>query len=617
MKLLLYQCTIIVLAHSVTVATRSTYTQLFQQDSMGTGQILSHQNHTECPSVWFKYSQTTQDCQCIHFKPVSLICDDEYAYVDSPRILTYNSNKQIISSVKMRHKYLPGYNNMTKEGYTLLPNNISELNGYMCGPLNRKGYLCSECISGFGPAMSSESTLCANKCYLCRDAWYDVLIYLSLRFIPITVFYLFVIVFQVRLTSAPMTCFIMYSQLIVMAFYEECGLEHTKTAFSQVKFSDTDGTLRTGTKILLNLYGIFNLDFFRYVLPQFCISSHLKPIHIFFLDYISAFYSFLLIFLTWICVELHGRNFRPVVCLWRPFHRCFVGIRRGWNTKSDLVDVFASFFLLSYSKIMYQIVLTFDAEEINSYSLSDGHVSRGYVFTADVSIVMFKSRNFFFIFSICFTVVLSLLFIIFPILLLFFYPTKTFRRLLSKCTSSRFRIILNIFIEKFQNCYKDGLDEVKDMRSFSGIYFLLRIMIYLAEAISRITLEFDPTLARGFVFSVTALVIALSRPYKKSYMNIMDSILLSHMATLCYIISSSSNNKPRFFLPVMQIIIFLPFMAFFLLTIYRIAHGICKKYFQCSSLQCLTCLNIARVKLSGIFNSPNITKPMTTYGAIN
>ena len=101
------------------------------------------------------------------------------------------------------------------------------------------------------------------------------------------------------------------------------------------------------------------------------------------------------------------------------------------------------------------------------------------------------------------------------------------------------------------------------MRSFSGIYFLLRIMIYLSEAISRITLKFDPTLARGFVFSVTALVIALSRPYKKSYMNIMDSILLSHMATLCYIISSSSNNKPQFFLPVMQIMIFLPFMAFF------------------------------------------------------
>ena len=153
------------------------------------------------------------------------------------------------------------------------------------------------------------------------------------------------------------------------------------------------------------------------------------------------------------------------------------------------------------------------------------------------------------------------------------------------------------------------------MRSFSGIYFLLRIMIYLAEAISRITLEFDPTLARGFVFSVTALVIALSRPYKKSYMNIMDSILLSHIATLCYIMSS--NNKPRLFLPVMQIIIFLPFMAFFLLTTNRIANGICKKYFQCSSLQYLTCLNIARVKLCGIFKFPNLTKPMTIYGTIN
>ena len=159
-------------------------------------------------------------------------------------------------------------------------------------------------------------------------------------------------VFQVRLTSAPMTCFIMYSQLTVLAFYEECGFSSTsETALSWLKFTDAEGTLRVGTKILLTIYGMFNLDFFHYVLPPFCISSQLRPIHIFFLGYILAFYPFLLILLTWLCVELHGRNFRPIVCLWRSLNRCFVFLRRDWNTKSDLFDVFASFFLLSYSKI--------------------------------------------------------------------------------------------------------------------------------------------------------------------------------------------------------------------------------------------------------------------------
>ena len=96
-------------------------------------------------------------------------------------------------------------------------------------------------------------------------------------------------------------------------------------------------------------------------------------LHVFFLGYVSAFYPFLLMLLTWLCVELHGRNFRPIVHLWRPFHGCFICLRRSWNTKSDLIDVFASFFLLLYSKILYQVILTFDYQQIIDYFLMDDH----------------------------------------------------------------------------------------------------------------------------------------------------------------------------------------------------------------------------------------------------
>ena len=348
-------------------------------------QNLSHrQNSTECPSVWFDYSWVTHNCQCIG--ALFLKCEEETAYADIRHILTYDSNKGVISAVKMRHKYLEGYNlTVTKDGSygILLPNNISELNQYMCDPLNRKNYLCSDCKSGYGPAIISESASCVNECYSCKDTWYNVLLYLSLNFIPLTLFYLLILVFQVRLTSAPMTCFIMYSQLIVLAFYEECGLAsvNTVSVFSQMKYTDSGNTLRTGTKILLTIYGVFNLDFFHYVLSPFCISSQLRPIHVFSLGYVSAFYPFLLILLTWLCVELHGRNYRPIVCLWRPFHGCFVYLRKGWNTKSDL------------SKILYQIVLTFDSEEITNYSLINGTESLDYVLSADLSVITFKSSN--------------------------------------------------------------------------------------------------------------------------------------------------------------------------------------------------------------------------------
>ena len=234
--------------------------------------------------MWYKYNQTAQDCQCIQL--TSLTCDGEHAYyADIHHILTYNANKRVITEIKMRHQYLRGYSTTDQGFYVSLPSNISELNHYMCDPLNRKDYMCGKCKNGYGSAVTYQSVSCASMCYLCKNTWSDLLLYLSVKFIPLTAFYLLILVFQVRLTSAPMTCFIMYSQLIVMAFYEECGLKLGNSLISQIKF-DAEGTLRTGTKILLTLYSVFNLDFFHSVLPPFCDSSQLRPIHIFSRGYI-------------------------------------------------------------------------------------------------------------------------------------------------------------------------------------------------------------------------------------------------------------------------------------------------------------------------------------------
>ena len=107
-----------------------------------------------------------------------------------------------------------GYN-VTTPGYTQLPRNLSQLNDYMCGPLNRKGLVCNKCADGFGPSVTSFGYKCAN----CTDAWYGVPLFLIIEFVPITVFYLVILVFQISVTSAPMPCFIMFAQWVVASFY--------------------------------------------------------------------------------------------------------------------------------------------------------------------------------------------------------------------------------------------------------------------------------------------------------------------------------------------------------------------------------------------------------------
>ena len=125
---------------------------------------------------------------------------------------------------------------------------------------------------------------------------------------------------------------------------------------------------------------------------------------------------------------------------------------------------------------------------------------------------------------------------------------------------------------KFQSCYRDGPDSAKGIRSFSGFYFLLRFAVYLARPINSI-FHFEIRLVHGFAFSVAALLIELSRPYKETTMNVVDSIFLTHLATFCYI--ASSKNEGRINVIFFQIVIAFPFIIFSLTIAYRIVRGIC------------------------------------------
>ena len=64
---------------------------------------------------------------------------------------TFNEKTKLFSIFNCPYLqwYRSGYHQMQ------LPQNLSQLNDFMCGPLNRKGYLCSECADGFGPAVTS------------------------------------------------------------------------------------------------------------------------------------------------------------------------------------------------------------------------------------------------------------------------------------------------------------------------------------------------------------------------------------------------------------------------------------------------------------------------------
>ena len=147
--------------------------------------------------------------------------------------------------------------NVTTTGRIQLPENLTQLNDYMCGPLNRTGIACSECADGFGPSVTSFR----SKCVTCTDTWYGVPLFLFLELVPITVFYLIILVFQISFATPPMPCFIMYAQFIVALFYLIVYGFSDNCSMKDILLTES-GDFRLDMKIIAMLYGVLNLDFF-------------------------------------------------------------------------------------------------------------------------------------------------------------------------------------------------------------------------------------------------------------------------------------------------------------------------------------------------------------------
>ena len=439
---------------------------------------------------------------------------------------TFNDETKVLSVSECPYLQSDDYNfiSLGSNLYIILPRNLSQLNDYMCGPLNRKGLVCGQCADGFGPSITSFGYKCVN----CTDAWYRVPLFLLLEFAPITVLYLIVLVFQISVTSPPMPCFIMYAQLVVAAMNLDYNKPLQHTLFNK------QWDFRLDMKIIITLYGISNLDFFRYnILPPFCLSSRLDAIDMAaILGYVSAFYPIILIILTWLCVELHGRNFKLLVLMWRPFHKCFTRFRRKWTTKNDLIDVFITFFLLSYNKFLFQVLQFFNnhfATTINESGQEHHEYSLLGIDAKTVHCLLFHIM----------AVFTSVIFNVLPLLLLFFYPSRMLRSCLSKLHLNF--IAVDTFTDKVYGCYRNGLEGGRDMRRFASLYFFLRVAVallsYLSHFISR---EISHYYFVGTLLFVTTLLVALAKPYKKVYMTTLDVLFLFIFTVICYTLALES-----------------------------------------------------------------------------
>ena len=267
---------------------------------------------------------------------------------------------------------------------------------------------------------------------------------------------------------------------------------------------------------LLTIHGVFNLDFFRYIIPQFCISSTMTTLQALSLEYIVAFYPLLLITVLYSCIQLHARDCKPLVYLWRPFYKCCACISQRWSPSESLIHAFATFLILSYSKIVF-VSFSFlhhggDTKTLDSTGLKEGSPVIYY----NATVPYFSTEHL--PFAVLAISVLAI-FIVLPVLILLLYPTRVFQRFIG-CCNTRWHA-LDAFVDAFQGYYKDGTNGTPDWRCFSGLYLIFRIMAIGTHVLPQ---THYAVVYRVMCYSSASLFFGLLQPYKKKWINYIDSI---------------------------------------------------------------------------------------------
>ena len=239
--------------------------------------------------------------------------------------------------------------------YSELPSDPDLLDEVMCGPYNRKGFLCGECIDGYGPAVYSINMKCANCSKL--STVYAVSLYLCLEFIPITVFFICVLIFRLNITAGPLLMYALFCQLYTYELIKE-----------QYMYEYTLSHVSTPLQMLLYfsmvLSGLWIPQFFKFVIPPFCISEKLTNIHIQMLSLVTSIYPIILVIITCILMELHARNCRIIHMIWKPFSIVLNKINITAVTRDAVIHAFATFILLSASTLTYTVSSIFSTNYI-------------------------------------------------------------------------------------------------------------------------------------------------------------------------------------------------------------------------------------------------------------
>lgn len=369
-----------------------------------------------------------------------------------------------------------------------LPNSTDpdELDWIVCG--RRTGRFCARCRGNLTTHYHIDRFQCKSS-ESCKIGW--ILVIVS-EFIPITVFFFIIIIFNVNFTGI-INGLIFFFQITDVSVHIVSN------------FVNCPQTVTEFLNVYSLLISIFNLKFFYHHSLSFCLWKGAQTLDLLLFRYLKIVYSIVLVFVILLVQSACSRR----------INRC---LPRHLDVKSTIIHGISGFLVICYSECTKISLLLLVPVEVSGQDMT--------VVLYNGELEHFKGTHLAYaIPAVVFLIVVGLG----PVLLLISYPLcyKIFS-LLGINESKFVRILCMVIpLEKFKPFYDSFQSSFKDEYRFcSGLYFAYRLIILVTFLATRNLTDFYVAIL--IEFTVILCLHATLQPYKKKLHNNLDSFVFAN-----------------------------------------------------------------------------------------
>jgi len=399
----------------------------------------------------------------------------------------------------------PGYcstnrpNEKSSREYKLTnTSSIAELDELICGP-NRTGRVCGRCKQGYSVFYHSSKYQCkkSSRCHL------GVVFYLLTEILPVTLFFLVIILLDIKLTSGAFSSFVFFSQVVDTLMVSANGF---------IVFPDQAYQLLRVSRLITRM---FSLNFFSLKELSFCLWSSANPLDIIMFKYVTIFYALLLV--AAIVISLR-------------FNSCSKIMKKlgivSVTPQTTVIHGLTGFLVICYSECVRISLLILTPVTLNSpwanksntvvfYNGEMHYLLGKHLFYAIPAVVLF----------VAFGIIPPVLLIVYPLCYKVFALLRINETRLVPLLCKMFPLeMLKPLFDAFQSSFKDNC------RYFSGLYFVYRLTILSSYVLLHNFAEFYLMIQ----LQLTAFLAfhAIVQPYRIAWHNVLDGCIFMLLASL-------------------------------------------------------------------------------------